>query len=238
MKTILTLAMILSVGAPAAFAQEPQVGSLRLLSTTSAPPPAAKPPTAPVETPVAAPVVAVPAVEPAAAIAPAPVASPAIIATGWTGPVNYSPAGVVDLISRVCRPATTGDGGDVIARAEELGIGGPVEAPADISRALPPGTVTWKVPSLDGELYLFGYGEHPLKCGAVVARPMPEVGFGKVIDAMQEPGQGFVIDSGPVLTGDVRWVRLRSPQREFIDLMEYPYSGDRPGVLRADFLPE
>ena len=146
--------------------------------------------------------------------------------------------GLVDLISRVCRPAAAGEGGDIIEHARELGLGGPAEAPAEMSRALPPGTVIWKVPSLDGELYLSGYGETPLRCGAVVARPMPEAGSNKVIELLQGAEQGFVQESSKVLPGDVHRVRLRSPRHEFVDVMEYPPSGDYPGVLRAEFLPE
>jgi len=131
-----------------------------------------------------------------------------------------------------------GDGGDIIEHARELGLGSPAEAPHEMSRALPPGTVIWKVPSLDGELYLSGYGEAPLRCGAVVVRPMPEAGFNKLIELLQGVEQGFVQESAQVLPGDARWLRLRSPRHEFVDVMEYPPSGDYPGVLRAEFLPE
>jgi len=215
MKTALALSVILCAFAPAAFAQEQPVGSLRLLTQTAEPAPA----TPPAETPVA-------------------MRTPARAASGWTGPLNYSPAGVVDLIGRLCRPAIAGDGGDIIARAQEFGLGDPVPAREDITRALPPGAVTWAVPSLDGELYLFGYGENPLRCGAVVARPMPEAGFNKVLDLLQGPEQGFVSEPAQVLAGNVHWARLRSAKHEFVDVMEYPATDDRPGVLRADFLPE
>lgn len=229
MKTMVALAAILSACAPAALAQEPQTGSMRLLTNTSAPPttPAAPPAETPAAPPVAEPV--------AASAAPAPTA---VAATGWKGTPTYSPMAAVELIGRVCRPATTGDGGDVIGMAADLGLGAPVQAREEIAYALPPGAVTWKVPSLDGELYLFGYGETPLKCGAVVARPMPEAGFNKVLDLLKGADQGFVADSAQTLPGNVSWARMRSPKHEFVDVMEYPASGDRPGVLRADYLPE
>ena len=199
---------------------------MRLLTNTAAPVPTATPAAVPGEAPIAEPASA-------AGVTPAPV-----VATGWTGPLNYSPLAVVDLIGRVCRPATAGDGGDVIGMAQDLGIGGPTPARDEIAYALPPGAVTWKVPSLDGELYLFGYGETPFKCGAVVARPMPEAGFNKVLDILKGADQGFVADSAQTLPGNVSWARMRSPKHEFVDVMEYPASGDRPGVLRADYLPE
>lgn len=125
----------------------------------------------------------------------------------------------------------------MVARAEESGLGAPVQVSDNMARALPPGSVTWKVPSLDGELYLFGYGEMPLRCGAVVVRPAPELGFSKVVDLLKGAGQDFVFETSQVLAGDMMWARLRSPKNEFVDLMEYPPSGEQPGVLRADFLP-
>ena len=151
MTAIATVAAILCIGAPTAFAQDtPPAGSLRLLTSRPAAPSVAAP-------------------EPDAPAAATPGAGP----TGWAGPLNYSAAGLAELIGRVCRPAMMGDGGDIIEHARELGLGSPAEAPHEMSRALPPGTVIWKVPSLDGELYLSGYGEAPLRCGAVVVRPMP-----------------------------------------------------------------
>jgi hypothetical protein len=151
--------------------------------------------------------------------------------------VSFAPVAVVDLLARVCRTAASGDGGELQAQAIDLGLGSPQPAPELLARALPPGAVTWQVPTTEGVLYLFGYGEAPLKCGAAVVRPMPEEGFNRVFALLQAPEQGYVSDSSQTLPGDIRWARLRSPKNEFVDVMEYPPNGDAPGVLRADFLP-
>jgi hypothetical protein len=247
-KSFLALAALAAMGAPAAFAQDGQ-GSLRLLSGTPAAPTAEAPavipePPAQEREPLAheapaspsAPAEA-PATMPAVAAATVPPAVPAIAATGWKGPVSFAPIAVVDLIGRVCRAAASGDGSELQSRAVDLGLGTPRPAPDMLAHALPQGAVTWQVPSTEGVLYLFGYGESPLKCGAAVVRPMPEEGFNKVFALLQAPEQGYVSDSSQNLPGDIRWARLRSPKNEFVDVMEYPVNGDTPGVLRADFLP-
>lgn len=232
MKSILVLAVAAAAIAPAAFAQDGQQGSMRLLGTTAAAPPAEAPPAAPAPPAEAPAPVAVAAETPAPAAAPTPV-----VATGWTGPVNFAPVAVVDLVTRVCRQSVSGDGGDLQNRAVQLGLGGPQPPPDGIKRALPAGAVTWRVPSTDGELYLVGYGEAPLNCAVAVMRPMPEEGFNRVFTLLQAPDKGFASESGQTLPGDVRWSRLRSAKGEFVDVMEYPANGDTPGVLRADFLP-
>lgn len=253
MKTVLVLAGILAVCAPTASAQETQQaqGSLRLLATTAAPTETPAPPAAPaaaapparLETPIAAPPPPAPAepatlaaaVTPGAPAPPKPPSAPAAI--GWTGAANFSPVAIVDLISSVCAPAVAGDGGDLEAHALAMGLGAPQPAPDDLARALPPGAVTWKVPAVDGVLYLVGFGENHMNCGAAVVRPMPEEGFRKVMELLKAPGRGFVQESTQLLKGDVNWVRTKSPKGHFVDVMEYPVSGDLPGVLRADFLP-
>jgi len=219
------LVLAACLGAPLAAAQDGQspaaAGSLRLLSSRPAEPPSQPAVAVPAETPT-----------PEAAAAPAPVA------TGWTGPVVMSPAAVVDLMGRVCRPAVTGDGGDVYALAALLGLGGAQPPPTEMARALPNSAMVWRVPSADGELYLVTHGE-ARNCGAAVLRPMPEAGFDKAAELLQAPGQGFAPDSQQTLPGDVRWSRLRSPKGEFVDLMEYPPADEEtPGVLRADYLPQ
>lgn len=208
---------------------------MRLLGTTAAAPPTAPAPAEAPAAPVAAPAAAeapAPEAVPAAAVAPAP-----IVATGWTGPVNFAPVAIVDLVTRVCRQSVSGDGGDLQNRAVQLGLGGPQPPPEGMKRALPAGAVTWRVPSTDGELYLVGYGEAPLNCAVAVLRPMPEEGFNRVATLLQAPDKGFASESGQTLPGNVRWSRLRSTKGEFVDVMEYPANGDTPGVLRADFLP-
>lgn len=242
MKRILALAAAAFLCAPVAAAQGGQqpapAGSLRLLPAkpSEAPPQpaAAAAPEASAPAPEAAP-------EPSPPPAPASVQAAAIaapVATGWTGPVTMSPDAVVDLVSRVCRPAVTGDGGDVQALAVSLGLGGALPPPAEMARALPNSAMVWRVPSTDGELYLVTHGE-ARNCGAAVLRPMPEAGFDKVSSLLQTPGHGFTPDASQILPGDVRWSRLRSPKGEFVDVMEYPPSGEEtPGVLRADYLPQ
>lgn len=232
MKLILAVAAFAAFGAQTALAQEgqqPATGSLRLL-TSGAP---ATAPATPVEAPAAAPI-ATPAPTPPP---PAPTAAPAPAAPAWSGPVNFSPVAVADLIIKVCRASVHGDGGDLSARAAQLGLGaaGPVQD--ELSRALPPGAVTWRVPTVDGVVYLFGYGEQPLNCGAAILRPLAEDGFKKVTALLQDPQLGFTSDSTQMLQGEVRWERLKSAKGEFIDVMEYPSSSERPGILRADFLP-
>lgn len=93
------------------------------------------------------------------------------------------------------------------------------------------------MPAVDGVVYLFGYGEEPLNCGAAILRPLAEDGFNKVTSLLQDPQIGFTSDSTQMLQGEVRWERLKSAKGEFIDVMEYPQSSERPGILRADFLP-
>jgi hypothetical protein len=223
MKLILALAAFAAFGAQAAHAQEgqqPATGSLRLLTSGT---PAA--PVAPVEAP------------PAAVGAPVAAPAPAPAAPAYMGPVDFSPVAVADLIVKVCRASVNGDGGDLSARAMQLGLGPASPAQEELSRALPPGAVTWRVPAVDGVVYLFGYGEEPLNCGAAILRPLAEDGFNKVTSLLQDPQIGFTLDSTQMLQGEVRWERLKSAKGEFIDVMEYPPSSERPGILRADFLP-
>ena len=223
MKLILALAALAAFGAQAAHAQEgqqPATGSLRLLTSGT---PAA--PVAPVEAP------------PAAVGAPVAAPAPAPAAPAYMGPVDFSPVAVADLIVKVCRASVNGDGGDLSARAMQLGLGPASPAQEELSRALPPGAVTWRVPAVDGVVYLFGYGEEPLNCGAAILRPLAEDGFNKVTSLLQDPQIGFTLDSTQMLQGEVRWERLKSAKGEFIDVMEYPPSSERPGILRADFLP-
>ena len=224
MKLILALAAFAAFGAQAAHAQEgqqPATGSLRLLTSGT---PAA--PVAPVEAP------------PAAVGAPVAAPAPAPAAPAYMGPVDFSPVAVADLIVKVCRASVNGDGGDLSARAMQLGLGPASPAQEELSRALPPGAVTWRVPAVDGVVYLFGYGEEPLNCGAAILRPLSEDGFKKVTSLLQDPQIGFTSDSTQMLQGEVRWERLKSAKGEFIDVMEYPPSSERPGILRADFLPD
>ena len=230
MKLILALAALAAFGAQAAHAQEgqqPGTGSLRLLTSGT--------PAAPVEAPPAA--VAAP-VAPAAPSSSASAAAPAPAAPAYTGPVDFSPVAVADLIVKVCRASVNGDGGDLSARAMQLGLGPASPAQEELSRALPPGAVTWRVPAVDGVVYLFGYGEEPLNCGAAILRPLSEDGFKKVTSLLQDPQIGFTSDSTQMLQGEVRWERLKSAKGEFVDVMEYPPSSERPGILRADFLPD
>lgn len=216
MKLFLALAAIAAVGAPIAHAQDGQASAA--VADTAAP-------TAQPDSPTLT-----------LALAPAIVA-PAPAATGWTGPVNFSPVAVAELIIDVCRASVTGDGGDLTARAMHLGLGAPGPAHDDLSRALPPGAVTWRVPTVDGIVFLFGYGEQPLSCGAAILRPLSEDGFNKVTALLQDPKIAFTSDSTQILQGEVRWERLKSAKGEFIDVMEYPAKEDRPGILRADYLP-
>ena len=224
MKLTLALAAFAAFGAQAAHAQEgqqPATDSLRLLTSGT---PAA--PVAPVEAP------------PAAVGAPVAAPAPAPAAPAYMGPVDFSPVAVADLIVKVCRASVNGDGGDLSARAMQLGLGPASPAQEELPRALPPGAVTWRVPAVDGVVYLFGYGEEPLNCGAAILRPLSEDGFKKVTSLLQDPQIGFTSDSTQMLQGEVRWERLKSAKGEFIDVMEYPPSSERPGILRADFLPD
>ncbi len=235
MKLILALAALAAFGAQATHAQEgqqPATGSLRLL--TSGTPLA---PAAPVEAPPAAVAAPVAAPAPAAPQSSASAAAPATAAPAYTGRVDFSPVAVADLIVKVCRASVNGDGGDLSARAMQLGLGPASPAQEELSRALPPGAVTWRVPAVDGVVYLFGYGEEPLNCGAAILRPLAEDGFNKVTSLLQDPQIGFTSDSTQMLQGEVRWERLKSAKGEFIDVMEYAPSSERPGILRADFLP-
>ena len=233
MKLILALAAFAAFGAQAAHAQEgqqPATGSLRLLTSGT--------PAAPVEAPPAAVGAPVAAPAPAAPSSSASAAAPAPAAPAYTGPVDFSPVAVADLIVKVCRASVNGDGGDLSARAMQLGLGPASPAQEELPRALPPGAVTWRVPAVDGVVYLFGYGEEPLNCGAAILRPLSEDGFKKVTSLLQDPQIGFTSDSTQMLQGEVRWERLKSAKGEFIDVMEYPPSSERPGILRADFLPD
>lgn len=243
MKLIPGLAALAVMSAHTAYAQEGQqaaTGSMRLLT----PGVAASAPAAPAEAPLpvaAPPQVAAP--QPAVVAAPEPppqptaAAAPAPAASGWTGPVNFSPIAVAELIIKVCRASAIGDGGDLSAHVAQLGLGAPDHLHEELSRALPPGAMTWRVPTVDGTVFLFGYGEAPLNCGAAILRPLAEDGFNKVAALLKDPQIGFASDSTQILQGEIRWERLKSAKGEFIDLMEYPAGNDRPGILRADFLP-
>lgn len=238
---MLAVAALALAYAPGAFAQEtqPAVDNLQLL--TNATPATLEAPALAQATPVAMPSleapVAAPVVERVAPVAPAAGVTPPRAAV-WTGPLNFAPVAVVDLLTRVCRASVSGDGGSLTTQAMKLGLGDGYAAPDDLARAVPNSAITWRTPSADGEVYLMGYGEDPMNCGAAVVRPMPEVAFDNVVELLKAPALGFVTDATQTLAGNVRWERLKSPRGEFIDLMEYGASGESPGVLRADYLEE
>jgi len=246
MRVILPLAafaaLSLAMGAHAQEGQQQALGSLRLLAPPAPVAPAA-PVDAPAPIPVAAPATSPPAPAPVAQVEPpqpvaAPAAAPApATATGWTGPVSFSPVAVADLVINVCRASVSGDGAGLTVRAVQLGLGAPAQPAEDLSRVLPPGAVTWRVPTVDGVVYLFGHGEEPMNCGAAIVRPLAEDGFNKVAGLLGGSQTGFTSDSTQILQGQVRWERLKSAKGEFIDLMEYPAGAESPGVLRADYLP-
>ncbi len=152
--------------------------------------------------------------------------------------MNFAPVAVVDLLTRVCRASVSGDGGSLTTQATKLGLGGGDAAPDDLGRVLSNSAISWRTPSADGEVYLMGYGEDPMNCGAALVRPMHDVAFSRVAELLAAPPLGFVSEQTQTLAGNVRWERLKSPRGEFIDLMEYPANGESPGVLRADYLEE
>lgn len=215
-------ALSLGMGAHAQEGQQQALGSQSLLA-----PPASMATAAPVEAPAPIPVAA------PAATPPAPAA-----ASGWTGLVSFSPVAVADLVINVCQASVSGDGAGLTARAVQLGLGAPAQPAEDLSRVLPPSAVTWRVPTIDGVVYLFGHGEEPMNCGAAIVRPLAEDGFNKVAGLLMGSQTGFTSDSTQILQGEVRWERLKSAKGEFIDLMEYPAGAESPGLLRADYLPQ
>ncbi len=164
----------------------------------------------------------------------APVAVAQVVPVPVPVPVaKYSPVALVELVDSVCREAEKRGSMQSLAKAQ--GLGEPQPAPADLSRALPDGARTWSAPSADGSLFLFGYGEEPLRCGAAVMRPLPEVAYTRALDLLQ--ARGFAIESSQLLNGATKWSRLKSSGGQFIDLMEYPSENGMPAVLRADLLP-
>lgn len=234
-------ALSFGMGAHAQEGQQDALGTQRLLAPPAPAAPvearapmllAAPAATPPAPTPVAEVEALRPVTAPAAgaSLAPAP-------ASGWTGPVSFSPIAVADLVINVCRASVSGDGPGLTARAVQLGLGAPAQPADDLSRVLPPGAVTWRVPTVDGVAYLFGHGEEPMSCGAAIVRPLAEDGFNKVAGLLIGSQTGFTSDSTQILQGQVRWERLKSAKDEFIDLMEYPAGPESPGVLRADYLP-
>jgi len=237
-KSIVGVATVLVVCGPVAFAQEPQqpVGSMRLLTTAAAAPTletpaAATVTTAAIETPVAAPVLS-----PATPVAPPAAVTPAAAATAWTGPVNFAPVAVVDLLTRVCRACVSGDAGSRTTQATRPGRGDGNEAPDDLARVLANSAITSRTPTVDGEVYLLRYGEDPMNYGTALLRPIPEVAFSKVVELLTAPALGFASEQRQTLAGNVRWERLKSPKGKFIDLMDYPAGGESSGVLHADYL--
>jgi hypothetical protein len=160
------------------------------------------------------------------------VAAPAS-AQGAGEALQFAPLAMAGLIEKLCRGAEK-DGGDLIVLAKAAGLGDPRDPPYDLKRALPESAQVWPAPSADGALFLFGYGERPLKCGAAVLRPMPVIGFDRALTELRK--NGFAIDSNETLNGSMRWTRLRAGGGQFVDLVEYPPEGSSPGVLRADLL--
>jgi hypothetical protein len=147
--------------------------------------------------------------------------------------LQFAPIAMAGLIEKMCRGAEK-DGGDLIVLAKAAGLGEAHDPPYDLKRALPESAQVWPAPSADGALFLFGYGERPLKCGAAVLRPMPVIGFDLALAELQK--DGFAIDSKETLNGSMRWMRLKAGGGQFVDLVEYPPEGSSPGVLRADLL--
>ena len=215
-------ALSFGMGAHAQEGQQDALGTQRLLA-----PPASIATAAPVEAPAPVPVAAPAATPPAPATA-----------SGWTGRVSFSPVAVADLVINVCQASVSGDGAGLTARAVQLGLGAPAQPAEDLARVLPPSAVTWRVPTIDGVVYLFGHGEEPMNCGAAIVRPLAEDGFNKVAGLLRGSQTGFTSDSTQILQGQVRWERLKSAKGEFIDLMEYPAGAESPGLLRADYLPQ
>jgi hypothetical protein len=151
-----------------------------------------------------------------------------------SGQLQFAPMAMASLIEKLCRKAED-DGADLVALAKASGLGAPRDPPYDLRRALPESAQVWSAPSADGEVFLFGYGERPLSCGAAVLRPMPVVGFDRALAQFQ--ANGFKVDAAETMSGSTRSTRLKAGNGQYVDLMEYPPAESSPGVLRADLLP-
>lgn len=152
-----------------------------------------------------------------------------------TAPKAFSPIVAATLIDTVCR-AAEGDGKGVPSFAETAGLAPHGLAPTYLAWALPEGAQTWAAEALDGEVYLYGYGETPLKCGVSIVRPIPGVTSQLVIEQLAKSAKSFAVDSTQDVGGGVIFTRLKSADGRFIDLMDYPRKGDAPGVLKVELL--
>lgn len=147
----------------------------------------------------------------------------------------FSPLVTARLIDTVCR-AAEGDGKGVAAFAAAAGLAEGAPAPANLAWALPEGALSWKAESLDGEVYLYGYGEEPLKCGVSIVRPITGVTSTLVVEQFGKAEKPFAVDSTQDMGGGVIFTRLKSADGRFIDILDYPRNGDAPGVLKVELL--
>jgi len=150
-------------------------------------------------------------------------------------PKAFSPVVAAKLIESVCR-ASEGDGKGVASFAASAGLAEAAPPPANLSWALPEGAQTWAADALDGEVYVYGYGEEPLKCGAAIVRPITGVTSLLVVDQFAALAKPFAVDSTQDMGGGVIFTRLKSADGRFIDILDYPRNGDAPGVLKVELL--
>jgi hypothetical protein len=148
---------------------------------------------------------------------------------------RFSPIVTAGLIDSICR-ASEGDGKGVGAFAEAAGLAALEAAPANLAWALPEGSRTWAAESLDGAVYVYGYGEEPLKCGVSIVRPITGVTAQLVVEQFAAAAKPFAVDSTQDMGAGVVFTRLKSADGRFIDILDYPRNGDAPGVLKVELL--
>ncbi len=148
---------------------------------------------------------------------------------------GFTPDVAATLLQKVCKPAT--DKTDNIEKLVAAWDLKPVETPQAIRWALPEGAKVWSADTVDSRLYVYAYGVGLSQCGAVIARPLPGAIADRLQGAMSRDALGFQVDSDQEMAGGVRFVRMKSAASRYADMLEYPPSGNAPGLLKIELLP-
>ncbi len=164
-------------------------------------------------------------------------ARPAVAAPSAPSPAatfgQFSYEAAANLVDQVC--ASTSDA-NIAAAALRLHLPA-AEQTRSIAWALPADMKAWDVDTLDSDVFLYTYGAEQKSCGAVIARPLAEIVRQRLQAELQKAPHSYAVDSEQTLEANVKFVRFRSANGRFLDLMEYPTAGEEPGLIKLELLP-
>ena len=148
---------------------------------------------------------------------------------------GFSPIVAGALLDQVCKPAR-----DELRASDKLATAGGLraaETPANLRWALPEGARVWKAQSLDSEVYVYAYGPKLTQCGVAIVRPLRDVIALRLREQLTDAAHGYAVESEQKMQAGVRFTRFKAAGFRYADLMDYPTSGDTPGVLKVELLP-